>query len=132
MLDVGGNVQRFGVRYGVTGRLILLYLQKQALVHGTREIALGGTMYEWMKRLGVGLGGKDYKHVREQMFRISACSLRFLWGGQDESGAVMSGWMMDSIIEEGILMIGIDGDEHQQALYRERNGRWDPFYEALR
>jgi hypothetical protein len=132
MLDIGGNVQRFGVPYGVTGRLILLYLQKQALVGGSREIELGSTMYEWMKRLGVGLGGKDYKHVREQMFRISACSLRFLWGGQDETGAVMSGWKKDSIIEEGILMIGRDGDEHQPALWRERIVLSATFFEALR
>jgi hypothetical protein len=132
MLDIGGHVQRFGVPYGVTGRLILLYLQKQALVGGTREIELGGTMYEWMKRLGVGLGGKDYKHVREQMFRISACSLRFLWGGQDETGQTLSGWKKDSIIEEGVLMIGRDGDEHQPVLWRERIVLSATFFEALR
>jgi hypothetical protein len=132
MLDVGGVVQRFGVPYGVTGRLILLYLQKQALVGRSWEIELGATMYEWMKRLGVGLGGKDYKHVREQMFRISAYSLRFLWGGQDETGQTMSGWKKDSIIEEGILMIGRDGDERQPVLWREHIVLSATFFEALR
>lgn len=132
MLDINGTIQRFGVPYGVTGRLILLYLQKQALIGNTREIELGSSMYEWMKRLGIGLGGKDYKHVREQMLRISACSLRFLWGGRDENGATLSGWKKDTIIDEGVLLIGRDGDERQSMLWRERIVLSSTFFEALR
>src|SRR3954452_24929750 len=89
-------------------------------------------MYEWMKRVGIDLGGKDYKHVREQMLRISACSLRFLWGGRDENGAALSGWKKDTIIDEGVLLIGQDGDERQSVLWRDRIVLSSTFFEALR
>src|SRR4051812_19659615 len=45
---------------------------------------------------------------------------------------MMSGWKKDSIIEEGILMIGRDGGEQQPVLWRERIVLSATFFEALR
>jgi hypothetical protein len=131
ILEVGGRLQQFGVPYGMTGRLIMIFLQKQALMTQSREVELGTTMYEWMKRLGVACGGANYRMLREQMLRLSACSVRFLWGARDESGQQVSGFKKDSIIEEGILMIDRAGSQEQPMLWRDRIVMSPTFYQAL-
>src|SRR5215218_6243838 len=55
---------QIGVPYGSRARLILLYLQSEALRTGSREIALGRSMNHWLSRLGIPLGGRSAKDVR--------------------------------------------------------------------
>src|SRR5512132_1288465 len=64
--------------------MMLLYLQTQAVQTQSPEVELGRSMYEWLSRMGIPVGGNTYRMVREQANHISACHLTFFW----EDGAV--------------------------------------------
>lgn len=70
-----------GVPYGTKARLILLYLQSEAVRAHSPEIELGGSMHAWLKRLGVSAGGKTYAQVSGQADRIASCVLTFTYRG---------------------------------------------------
>jgi Plasmid encoded RepA protein len=74
-----GRIVTWGVPYGARARMILLYLQTQAVRTGSREIALGRSMRDWMERMGLSVGGETARSLREQAARISACTLKFFW-----------------------------------------------------
>ncbi|WP_043341669.1 replication protein RepA [Belnapia moabensis] len=66
-----------GVPYGSRARLILLYLQSEALRTGSREIELGRSLHAWLRRLSIPIGGKSMRDVRDQAERISRCRMSF-------------------------------------------------------
>lgn len=68
---------RVGVPYGSRARLILLYLQSEAIRTNSRQIALGRSLRVWLGRLGVPIGGKSMKEVKEQALRLSRCRMTF-------------------------------------------------------
>ena len=73
----GGATEWVGVPYGSRARLILLYLQSEALRTNSRDIELGRSLHAWLGRLGIPIGGKSFKDVREQAERLSRCRLTF-------------------------------------------------------
>lgn len=79
---------QIGVPYGSRARLILLYLQSEALRTGSREIELGRSMNHWLSRLGIPLGGQSVKDVRDQAERISRCRMSFQIMQGNKSGLV--------------------------------------------
>jgi hypothetical protein len=72
-----GGVVNLGVPYGSRARLIMLYLQSEALRTRSRDIELGRNMADWLGRMGIPTGGKSRAGVREQAARISACRFTF-------------------------------------------------------
>jgi Plasmid encoded RepA protein len=72
------DLQPVGIPYGSIARMILLYLQTQAVKTKSREVELGTSMNAWLGAMGIPVGGKTYQIVREQSRRISACRLTFL------------------------------------------------------
>lgn len=72
-----GNPAHVGVPFGAIARLILIYLQSEALRTGSRDVELGGSLRAFLGRLGITVGGKTTKLVREQAERISRCRLTF-------------------------------------------------------
>jgi hypothetical protein len=70
-----------GVPYGSKARLILLYLQSEAIRTGSPVIELGASMHDWLKRLGISSGGKTYSLVIDQADRIASCALTFTYRG---------------------------------------------------
>jgi hypothetical protein len=79
--DAEGQLR--GVPYGTKARLILLYLQSEAVRAASPEIELGSSMHAWLKRLGVSAGGKTYIQVTEQADRIASCVLTFTYRGNN-------------------------------------------------
>lgn len=82
MVEPGGmhgpdGAVRVGVPYGSRARLILLYLQSEAIRTNSRQIELGRSLRVWLGKLGVPIGGKSMKDVREQALRISRCRMTF-------------------------------------------------------
>ncbi len=73
----GGNPTHVGVPYGAIARLILIYLQSEALRTGSRDVELGGSLRAFLGRLNISVGGKTTRLVREQAERISRCRLTF-------------------------------------------------------
>ena len=69
--------QPVGIPYGSIARMILLYLQTQAVKTRSREVELGASMNAWLGAMNIPIGGKTYQIVREQSRRISRCRLTF-------------------------------------------------------
>src|SRR3954466_12935834 len=66
-----------GIPYGAIARMILLYLQTQAVRTQSRDVELGASMNAWLGAMGIPVGGNTYRLVREQSHRISRCRLTF-------------------------------------------------------
>src|SRR5690348_1201136 len=96
-MKVRGKAVTYGVPYGARARVILLYLQTHAVRTGSREVALGRSMRDWMERMGLAVGGETAKSLREQAARISACTLKFFWENDEEEG-----WTRGGIVTSGL------------------------------
>jgi len=72
-----GELEQVGVPYGSRARLILIYLQSEAIRTQSREIELGHSLREWMVKLGISWGGLSITAVRDQANRISRCRMTF-------------------------------------------------------
>ena len=93
---------RVGVPYGSRARLILLYLQSEALRTGCREVALGRSLRVWLGRLGIPIGGKSMKEVREQAERISLCRMSFHINKAGRYGLLNQNLVDSALFEEGV------------------------------
>ena len=120
-----GNLKLYGVPYGARARMILLYLQTQAIRTNSREVALGRSMRDWMERMGLAVGGETARALREQAARISACSLKFFW----EDGEV-DGFERGAIVRSGLRFHAEDAA--QGTLWEDRVLLDEAFFTALR
>lgn len=120
-----GKPVHVGVPYGSRARLIMLYLQSEALRTGSREIELGKSLRDWLTRLGIPVGGKSVEAVREQAERISRCKLSF------EVKAGVSKGLMNQTIVDTAIFLDLD-DETQGSLFVERARLSEGFFEQLK
>jgi hypothetical protein len=115
-----------GVPYGSIARLILLYLQTEAIRTGCAEVELGRSMNAWLSRMSIPVGGRTYQLVAEQARRISACRLTFYFdrpgARQFENGAFVAG---------GISLAGLS-DPDQPNLWQEKVRLDEGFLRSLR
>lgn len=125
--DRDGSMQLHGVPYGSRARLIMLYLQTRAIQTGSPEVELGGSMKDWLSRMGIGVGGKQYREIKEQANRISACNLTFVWDN-DRKGKAFE---KDAIVKGGIQLYEHD-DENQLRLWVDTVRLSDSFFQALK
>ena len=72
-----GPPKQIGVPYGSRARLIMFYVQSEALRTSSREVGLGRSMNQWLHRMGVPLGGKSIQSIKDQAERIGRCSFTF-------------------------------------------------------
>jgi hypothetical protein len=114
-----------GVPYGSRARLIMLYLQTEALRTNSREIELGKSLRNWLNRLGIPIGGKSLKDVREQAERISRCRLTFHVQAAGRAGLVNQNIMDTAMFVDG-------ADPAQGSLFLETAKLSETFYEQLR
>jgi hypothetical protein len=122
-----GEIKLYGVPYGARARMILLYLQTQAVRTGSPQVALGRSMRDWMERMGLAIGGETARSLREQSARISGCTLKFFWEGDDEQ---TRGFKRGAIVDSGLQFAANDGG---QASLWEDQVVLDPiFYRTLR
>ena len=124
-LRTAGRTKIYGVPYGARARMILLYLQTQAVRTSSREMALGRSMRDWMERMGLAVGGETARALREQATRISACSLKFFW----EDGSA-DGFERGAIVRSGLRFHAEDAT--QGSLWEDRVVLDETFYTALR
>lgn len=124
-LKIRGKAVSYGVPYGARARMILFYLQTQAVRTGSREVELGRSMRDWMERMGLAIGGETARSLREQAGRISACTLKFFW--DDEA---REGWARGAIVTSG-LRFKIPETE-QGSLWEDRVVLDEMFWTALR
>ena len=93
-----------GVPYGPKARLMLVFLQSEALKTRSRFVELGRSMRQWLLSMGVRDCGTNYKVVADQAERIENCVLRFRYQGKDGENR----WQ-DSIIRGSFRPFADDG-----------------------
>ena len=115
-----------GVPYGSLARLILLYLQTEAVRTGNPEVELGRSMKAWMTRMSLSAGGKTYQLVGEQARRISGCRLTFF---TDLTTAELRS--NGAFVQSSISLAGL-AEEHQPTLWQDRVRLDDGFWRSLK
>jgi len=121
-----GEMKLYGVPYGARARMILLYLQTQAIRTGSPQVGLGRSMRDWMERMGLSVGGETARSLREQAVRISACTLKFFWEEEGEARGFKRGAIIDSGLQFAI------GDNAQGRLWEDQVVLDPVFYKTLR
>jgi hypothetical protein len=119
-----GSLKWIGVPYGSRARLIMLYLQSEALRTNSREIELGKSLRAWLKKMGIAPGGKSIADVREQAERITRCRLTF----EVQQGG-RSALVQQLIIDRALFTEDEDSGGIQ---FLERTKLSESFYEQLR
>jgi hypothetical protein len=115
-----------GVPYGSVARLILLYLQTEAVRTNNPEVELGRSMRGWMTRMSLASGGRNYQLVAEQARRISACRLTFL---TDLSGGAEHRHN-GAFVQDAISLAGM-ADSTQPSLWQDKVKLDDGFWKSL-
>jgi hypothetical protein len=117
--------QPIGVPYGAVARMILLYLQTQAVRTRSREIELGASMNAWLTAMDIPVGGKTYQIVREQSRRISRCRLTFFRRTSTAELVTNGAFVRDAILPLDPSQAG------QMPLWQERVRLDEGFYQSL-
>jgi hypothetical protein len=115
-----------GVPFGSHARLILLYLQTEALRTGSREVELGGSMRQWLFRVGIPPGGMSGRSVRDQAERISRCKLTF----DIQTGQKASGLVQQTIVDKALFIEADDGNQRRLSIETAKLS--EGFFEQLR
>jgi hypothetical protein len=119
-----GTPVSVGVPYGSRARLILLYLQTEAVRTNSREVELGRSLHAWLRRLGIPIGGKQMASVRDQAERISRCRLSFQIKQGNRTGLVNQ-----HILDTSMF---IEDDRAQAGLFVEKASLSQSFFEELK
>jgi len=120
-----GDLESVGVPFGAHGRLILLFLQTEALRTNSREIELGASLRGWMGRIGIQHGGSAFRSVRDQAERISRCRLSFHIQGTGKTSALVN----QSVVDRALFIE--DGDASQGRLSLEVAKLSEGYFEQL-
>jgi hypothetical protein len=125
-----GPSQLVGVPFGARARIIMIYLQTQAIQTQSREVQLGRSMRDWMGRMGLAVGGETARALRDQARRISACHIRFFWSTPNEDGRRGDGFSNGSIVRDGLFFR--DEADDQGVLFEDTVTLDEAFFLALR
>lgn len=120
-----GKPEPVGVPYGSRARLIMLYLQSEAIRTQSRDVELGRSLRNWLTRMGIPLGGKSVDGVREQAERISRCRLTL----QVQMGK-KTGLVNQNIVDTAIFLDS-SGTHGQTTLFTETARLSEGFYDQL-
>jgi hypothetical protein len=84
-----------GLPFGSKARMILYYLQDQAVRAGRREVPIGASMHAWLRAIGSpSAGGMTYKVIQDQARRLATCRFTLT----DAGGRVDHGRFIDHLI----------------------------------
>jgi hypothetical protein len=124
--DGSGPLEFVCVPFGAHARLLLLYLQTQALRTQSREVELGHSWRDWMGRIGIPWGGKSGKSLREQAELLSRCKLTFHVQGNGKASL-----LNQSVVDQALFM-DAPGNGRQGRLSLEVAKLSEGFFEALK
>jgi hypothetical protein len=117
--------ESIGLPYGSVARMILLYLQTEAVKTRSREVELGRSMNTWLNSMGMGNGGHNYNLVREQSRRLSLCRLTFLRVSAKQTFITNGSFVHDAILPND------DTDDNQLQFWRPCVRLDEGFYKSL-
>ena len=129
LIESGRTRQKalIGIPYGSVARLILLYLQTEAIRTGSPEIVLGKSLNRWIERMDLTPGGKTRQLVTEQARRISTCRLTFFTDRRGRASCDRTVPSSGDTISLGGVM-----DETQPTLWQDRVRLDEGFWRSLR
>ncbi|MFC5357095.1 replication protein RepA [Azospirillum himalayense] len=79
-IRVRKRTRRFGVPYGSYARLLMIYLQTEAVMTKSNVVPLGSSLRSFIEgRLRIGWGSETGERVLDQIHRLAACSMKFFW-----------------------------------------------------
>lgn len=119
-----GPPQPLGVPYGSRARLIMFYVQSEAIRTQSREVGLGRSMNHWLHKMGVPRGGKSIQTIRDQAERIHRCS--FTFDGKGRRAPVFRMTIFDKAI-----FSDLHDPRGQGSLFPEVAKLSEPFFEQL-
>jgi len=123
-----GQSALYGVPYGNLARMVLIYLQTQAITTSSPRIEIGPSMRAWMQRMGVATSGKNYRTLKEQMLRFTASRMTFSW----PVGSNKIGFKRVNLIQAGVLAPeNLEGDVLQGRLWADEVELDADFWKAL-
>ncbi|MBK8209272.1 MAG: pirin [Rhodospirillales bacterium] len=114
-----------GLPYGSVARMILLYLQTEAVRTRSRDVELGRSMNNWLNSMGMGNGGHNYNLVREQSRRLSLCRLTFLRISAKQTFITNGSFVHDAILPND------ETDDSQLQFWRPCVRLDEGFYKSL-
>ncbi len=76
----GQKWQQQPLPYGPKPRLALVHISTEAVRTQSRVIDSGRSLHDFMRRLGIGTNGREYKNFRQQMRALSACRMSLGYG----------------------------------------------------
>lgn len=117
--------ESIGLPYGSVARMILLYLQTEAVRTHSRDVELGRSMNTWLNSMGMGNGGHNYNLVREQSRRLSLCRLTFLRVSAKQTFVTNGSFVHDAILPNE------DTDDNQLQFWRPCVRLDEGFYKSL-
>jgi Plasmid encoded RepA protein len=118
--------QPIGVPYGSLARIILLYLQTEAIRTSNPEVVLGRSMNAWLTKMAITSGGRTRELVAEQARRISACRLTFFTERGPAEYRQNGAFVRDAISLSGLM------DAAQPSLWQDRVRLDEGFWASLR
>lgn len=71
-----GEWCRLGLPFGPKPRLIMAYLNTEALRTGSREIEIEASLTSFVKRIGLDPKGRNMRIIKDQLARLSAAQIR--------------------------------------------------------
>jgi hypothetical protein len=123
-----GDPVPVGVPYGIYARLIMLYMQTQAIKTGSRKVELGRSMGMFMERLGLSNGGETYSRVWDQAKRIAACNLVFSW----QRGDGRADFVKDTFVTKGAFHVDLlDPSQSLRRMWEDEVTLGEHFYKQL-
>ena len=73
------------VPYGAKARLLITYINDQAIKTDSAQIDMGSTLHMFMKTNGIPIGGKNRLEIEKQVKNIAAANIHLgLWGEKDK------------------------------------------------
>jgi hypothetical protein len=83
--NIGPNneILKIGFPYGSAPRLCLIYFASEAVKTKSPRIQLGGSMSEFMRRIGMPRDARNIRMLKKQMARLLAADIRFTYGDKN-------------------------------------------------
>ncbi len=130
LVDGQQRLRSLGVPFGSLPRIILIHVMTEAVRTRSRQIVLGKTFTEWMRRLGyqtISYGPRGSATlIRDQLDRLLACEWMIRWDGEIEGGTREFG------IQEIKLTNQYVGQEGANGAFLREMQLTEPFFEHLR
>ena len=120
-----GPAKVVGVPYGSRARLIMFYVQSEALRTNSREVSLGRSMNHWLHRMGVPLGGKSIASIKDQADRIGRCTFTF------DGKALKAGTLNRMTIFDKAIFADLDAVPGQGSLFPQVAKLSEQFFKQL-